>query len=106
MANISLNEDFVQIINGKSSPTDQTRHSVNPATLQPKAEVPVATQDDLDRAVAAAKEAFKSWSKIPYDERRRAVLAYADAVDALKTEFRDLLVAEQGKPVGHNVLCT
>jgi hypothetical protein len=99
MANLTFQDGFVQIINGRSSLTSQTRHGLNPATLQPKAEVPVASRDDLDRAVAAAKEAFKTWSKTPYKERRSAVLAYADAIDAFRPEFRDLLVAEQGKPV-------
>lgn len=96
---LDFNEGFVQIINGKSAPTGSTRHGINPANLKPKAEVPVATQESLDAAVEAAKKAFKTWSKVPYEERRKAVLAYADAVEAYKTEFRDLLISEQGKPV-------
>ncbi|KAM0542957.1 hypothetical protein ACHAPJ_012563 [Fusarium lateritium] len=91
--------DFVQIIDGKSAPTKKTRHGVNPATLQAKADVPLATQDDLDRAVMAAKKAFRAWSKVPYEERRRQVLAYADAIDASRVEFRDMLTAEQSKPI-------
>ena len=98
---INFDEEFVQIIDGKSSATEKTRHGVNPANLQPKAKVPVATRDDLDRAVATAKRAFKTWSNTPYEERRSAVLAYADGVDALRKEFRDLLISEQGKPVSH-----
>jgi acyl-CoA reductase-like NAD-dependent aldehyde dehydrogenase len=90
---------FVQIINGKSAPTAESRHGVNPATLKAKPDVPVATQGDLDRAVDAAKEAFKKWSKVPYEERKAAVLAWADAMESMRTEFRDLLIAEQGKPV-------
>ncbi|KAL7945573.1 Aldehyde/histidinol dehydrogenase [Trichoderma barbatum] len=90
---------YVQIINGKAAPTAETRHGVNPATLKAKPEVPVATPEDLDRAVAAAKEAFKKWSKTPYEERKTAVLAFADAIDKQRTEFRDLLISEQGKPI-------
>ncbi|KAF6824327.1 aldehyde dehydrogenase [Colletotrichum plurivorum] len=96
---LSFDGGFVQIINGKPSATEKSRHGVNPATLAPKDEVPVATRADLDRAVAAARDAFKTWSKVPYAERRRAVLAYADAVDGFRTQFRDLLIAEQGKPI-------
>lgn len=96
---LSFQDNFVQIIDGKSSPTKETRHGLNPATKQPKAEVPLATKDDLDSAVASAKKAFVSWSKTPYEERRAAVLAYADAVESVRDEFRDLLTAEQGKPV-------
>ncbi|KAH6999387.1 aldehyde dehydrogenase domain-containing protein [Ilyonectria destructans] len=96
---MDLKSSFVQIIGGQAGPTKETRHGINPANLKPMGKVPVATQDDLDRAVAAAKEAFKKWSKVPYEERRRAVLAYADAVDQLRDDFRDLLIAEQGKPI-------
>ncbi|KAM0250497.1 hypothetical protein ACHAQJ_008620 [Trichoderma viride] len=91
--------NFVQIINGKSAPTERSHHGINPATLKAKPDVPVATQDDLDRAVDAAKEAFKKWSKVPYEERKAAVLAWADAVESLREEFRDLLISEQGKPI-------
>jgi acyl-CoA reductase-like NAD-dependent aldehyde dehydrogenase len=89
---------FVQIIDGKPSTTKETRHGVNPANMQPKEEVPVATQDDLDCAVDAARKAFRTWSKVSYKDRRAAVLAFADAVEKVKTAFRDLLVSEQGKP--------
>ncbi|KAJ4152145.1 hypothetical protein NW765_017654 [Fusarium oxysporum] len=62
---INLRGDFIQIINGKSAPTEKTRHGINPANLQEQEGAPVATQDNLDRAVAAAKKAFKTWSTTP-----------------------------------------
>lgn len=96
---LSFSDHFVQIINGKPSQTEKSRNGINPANLTAKAEVPVATREDLDLAVAAAKDAFKTWSKVPYEDRKKAVLAYADAVDSYRTRFRDLLISEQGKPV-------
>ena len=96
---MDFQDSFVQIINGKSAATEKTRHGINPATLEPKMEVPVATPDDLDRAVSAAKAALKTWSRKPYEKRREAVLAFADAIESMSTHFRDLLVSEQGKPV-------
>ncbi|KAH9235785.1 hypothetical protein K456DRAFT_34447 [Colletotrichum gloeosporioides 23] len=95
---LSFSDHFVQIINGKAFQTEKSRNGVNPANLTAKAEVPVATREDLDLAVAAAKDAFKTWSKVPYEDRKKAVLAYADAVDSYRTQFRDLLISEQGKP--------
>lgn len=103
---LSFTDNFVQIIDGQSTPTSKTRHGVNPATLEAKAEVPVATQENLDKAAEAGKRAFKKWSKVPAEERLKAVLAWADAVDALKDEFRDLLISEQGKPVRCHIYCT
>lgn len=96
---ISFTDNFVQIIDGKAAPTKESRHGLNPATKQAKAPVPVATKEDLDRATEAGKKAFKTWSKVPYEERRAKVLAYCDAMQALHTEFRELLTSEQGKPV-------
>ncbi|KAJ3503110.1 hypothetical protein NM208_g16581 [Fusarium decemcellulare] len=98
---LSFEDGFVQIIDGKSVATGKTRHGINPATLKPKAEVPIATEENLDQATAAAKKAFKSWSKVPYEERKKAVLAWADAIETVKTEFTNLLISEQGKPVRH-----
>ncbi|KAH7133798.1 Aldehyde/histidinol dehydrogenase [Dactylonectria macrodidyma] len=98
-ASLDFQDSFIQIIDGKSHPTKETRYGINPANLEPKAKVPVVTKEDLDLAVDAAKRAFKTWSKVPYEDRRKAVLAYADAIAELRTEFRDLLIAEQGKPI-------
>ncbi|KAF4954252.1 hypothetical protein FSARC_12189 [Fusarium sarcochroum] len=97
----SLNvwDDYVQIINGKSAPTDKTRHGINPATLKDKPEVPVATQENLNQAVEAARKAYKTWSKVPWQERKEKLFAWADAVEAQKKDFADLLVSEQGKPI-------
>lgn len=102
--NLDFQGNFVQIINGKSAPTSKTRHGINPATLKPRPEVPVATEEDVDKAVEAGKAAFKKWRKVPYEERKAAVLAYADAIEKLQTEFRDLLISEQGKPVRRPLL--
>ncbi|KPM44096.1 hypothetical protein AK830_g2467 [Neonectria ditissima] len=92
-------DNFVQVIGGEITTTRETRHGINPANLKPLGEVPVSTKDDLDRAVTAGTEAFRSWSNVPFEDRRRAVLAYADAVDQLQHKFRDLLTTEQGKPI-------
>jgi len=34
-----------------------------------------------------------------YEDRRKAIIAFADALDAQKEEFAKLLTTEQGKPV-------
>ncbi|EXJ71975.1 aldehyde dehydrogenase (NAD+) [Cladophialophora psammophila CBS 110553] len=94
---------FYNTINGKLTGTEQTRHGINPATGKPNPEVPVSTPKDVDDAVAAAKEAFKSWSQTPYEKRRECVLAFADALEKYATDFGRLLTQEQGKPVQFGV---
>ena len=91
--------NFQNTINGKLSSTKETRHGVNPATGKPNPAVPVSTQQDVDAAVDAGKAAFKKWSKVPYEERKKAVLAFADALEKHTPDFAKLLTQEQGKPV-------
>jgi len=90
---------FDNVIDGRLKSTAKTRHSVNPATGKPNPEVPVATRDDVEEAMTAAKKASISWATVPYAERSKAVLAYADALEAEHQSFSDMLVREQGKPV-------
>lgn len=90
---------FSNVIDGKLSSTKETRHGINPATAKPNPEVPVSTREDVDKAVEAAQKAFKPWAKVSYDDRRKAVLAFADALEKEKEGFAKMLVQEQGKPV-------
>ena len=92
-------EGFYNTINGKSTSTEHTRHGINPATGKANPEVPVSTQKDVDDAVAAAKDAFKSWSQTPWAKRQEAVIAFADALEKYEQDFGKLLTQEQGKPV-------
>ncbi|MBL6974098.1 MAG: aldehyde dehydrogenase family protein [Deltaproteobacteria bacterium] len=51
----------------------ETRPTFNPATEEPIAEVPVATEGDAKRAVEAARKSFDSgvWSGLEPKERAR-----------------------------------
>lgn len=90
-------DTFYNIINGELSSTPETRHGLNPANQEANPDVPLSTQDDLDRAVSAAKTAFKSWSRTSYETRRAACLAYADSIEENKDKLAALLTREQGK---------
>lgn len=92
------------MISNQLTSTATTRHSINPATSRPNPEVPVSTQEDLDNAVKAAKDAFKQWSKTTFEERRKALHAYADAIDANADGFAKTLTMEQGKPLSQSTV--
>ena len=64
------------LINGQlvESKTTQWRNVVNPATQEVLARVPFATPDEVNAAVANAKEAFKTWRKTPIGNRARIFL--------------------------------
>ncbi|KAL2818597.1 aldehyde dehydrogenase [Aspergillus granulosus] len=93
---------FRNVVDGQLLSTATTRHGINPANRQPNPEVPVTTQADLDRAVTAARAAYKKWSRTTFEERRRALNAYADALEANKDALVALLTQEQGKPLSQS----
>jgi len=89
---------FSNVIDGKLETTKETRCGINPATEQNNPSVPVASKEDVDRAMIAAQKAFKPWAAVPYAERQKAVLEFADALEAEKEPFSKFLTQEQGKP--------
>src|SRR6202000_15438 len=46
-----------------------TATAVNPATEQPSGKIALGSAKDVDRAVAAARKAFTSWSQTSREER-------------------------------------
>ncbi|KAI1332482.1 Aldehyde/histidinol dehydrogenase [Xylariaceae sp. FL0255] len=91
-------DTFHNVINGKLVDTATTRHGICPMTEEPLWEVPVATQEDVDAAVAAAKKAFRSWSRLTYDERAAYLFKLADGLEANQESFVELITKEAGKP--------
>src|SRR5215210_8734742 len=72
---------------------------VNPATEEKFDTVPKGGPEDVDAAVAAAKEAFKEWSAKDPDERAELIRAGVSAIKENGKEIAQLLVQEQGKPM-------
>lgn len=87
------------MIDNELSATAKTRRAVNPSNEEQLAEVPVSTQEDVDRAVAAAKAAFPSWSGLSQDDRAAYLYKFADAIEANQEGFVPLLGKETGKPL-------
>lgn len=102
-ARFDVSTGFYNTINGKLASTKTTRHGINPATGKSNPEVPVSTQEDVDSAVAAATEAFKTWSKTPWGDRKQAILDFADALEKYTDDFANMLTLEQGKPVESSI---
>ncbi|KAF5494989.1 putative aldehyde dehydrogenase FUS7 [Colletotrichum siamense] len=91
---------FYNVIDGKLETTPKTRHGLNPSTLEPLAEVPLSTAEDVDRAVQAARAAQEAWAETPYEERKKAVAKLGDLMEENLNEFAVMLSKEQGKPIG------
>jgi acyl-CoA reductase-like NAD-dependent aldehyde dehydrogenase len=80
----------------------RTFATLDPATGREIAEVAHAGAEDVDRAVAAAREAFAEgpWASMPAAGRERLMLALAQAVEERAEEFAQIESLDNGKPVG------
>jgi betaine-aldehyde dehydrogenase len=87
-------------INGESvdAADGATEEVTNPANGEVIAEMPLSSEEDVSRAVAAAKAAFPGWSTTTPAERASAMLKLADILDEHAEEISDLEAADAGKP--------
>lgn len=75
-------------------------HAVtDPATDEVIGHAPVATPDDLERVVGAARSAQREWDALGHEERSRLLSAAADAVERSADALAELISREQGKPL-------
>ncbi|MFO1468055.1 MAG: aldehyde dehydrogenase family protein [Steroidobacteraceae bacterium] len=95
---MDFNDRYSMTIDGKSMSSQGTLPAYNPATRSVIAQVPDATQENLNQAVDAARKAFRAWSGTTPAERARAVNAIADVIEKNADAFMALLTREQGKP--------
>ena len=72
---------------------------LNPRTGETIAEVPEASEAQVDAAVAAARGAFDAWSRTTPAERSTALLRIADRIEAEADAFAALEALNCGKPI-------
>src|SRR5690349_22180525 len=72
---------------------------VDPATEEVITEVPRGTVQDVDRAVNAAHEAFKTWQKTDAEDRANLLRKAIALIERDRKDLTMSLVHEQGKPV-------
>ena len=87
------------LIDGRfvQSTTTRFREVRNPATQEVLARVPLATPEELDAAVAAAKKAFRTWRSTPIGTRARIFLKLQALIREHTPAIAKVLTAEQGK---------
>lgn len=86
-------------INGQfvESKTTQWIDLPNPATNEIVTRVPVSTQTEMEDAVDAAKEAYKSWSKTSILSRQQLMFKFQNIIKANQKELAKNITLEQGK---------
>jgi acyl-CoA reductase-like NAD-dependent aldehyde dehydrogenase len=75
---------------------------INPATEEIIGRVPVGSTKDVDKAVAAAKSAFDSWSKSSIEERIELLNALSNAFKERGEELAQTITSEVGTPIGYS----
>lgn len=86
-------------IAGESLPAATELPVIDPATGEPFAFAPDASEAQLDQAVAAARKAFAAWRGVDATARGAAMRAFAAAIRAEAEPLAELLTREQGKPL-------
>jgi acyl-CoA reductase-like NAD-dependent aldehyde dehydrogenase len=79
------------------SSTEESFYDLNPATLEKLASFQIASEDDVNRAVKAAWDAYKIWSEIPAPRRAMILYKAAKILIEKKEELSKLMTQEMGK---------
>ena len=80
-----------------SGRSDRTAPVFNPATGEQRAEVLLASVEDVAAAVAAAKDAFTEWSQTSLSKRTKILFTFRELVNAHAEELAGLITDEHGK---------
>ncbi|HLS24346.1 MAG TPA: aldehyde dehydrogenase family protein [Beutenbergiaceae bacterium] len=89
-----INGEFTDAASGESLKT------INPATEENLAEVAVAGEADVERAVRAARTAYeRTWGPMPGSERAKYLFRIARLLAERSREFAVLEVLDNGKPI-------
>lgn len=87
------------IIDGKRVSARSTFSVINPATGAAFADVAAGDISHLEAAVAAARNAFPTWSGTADTERQRLLHAIGDALQTNMPALMELVTRESGKPL-------
>src|SRR2546430_5212989 len=77
----------------------ETAPVLNPATGEEIARAPLSGDEDVERAVGAARRAFDGWSTTTAGGRALALLRIADAIEEHADELAQLEATNAGKPL-------
>ncbi|VVB86029.1 2,5-dioxopentanoate dehydrogenase [uncultured archaeon] len=92
-------QEYKLFINGEwvNSSSGETFDDINPATLEVIAKLHKATEEDVQRAVDSAHDAFEKWSCTPAPSRGKLLFRAARMLEERKEELARLMTIEMGK---------
>lgn len=84
-----------ELIDGRGERLDV----VNPARGDVIGNIAATTPDEIEQAVASARKAFRTWSRVPPKVRSQALHRLGDLVAADAVRMAGIMTMEQGKPL-------
>jgi aldehyde dehydrogenase (NAD+) len=99
---ITIDKQYELFIDGEFSAPEEGRYfeTINPATEEPLSSVALATASDVDRAVKAARKAYKGpWGKMKAAERGKYIFRIARILQERAREFATIESLDGGKPI-------
>src|SRR3954451_6219904 len=96
---VDIKPSYGLFIDGEFTEAKDAFKTVNPASEEVLAEVAAAAPEDADRAVAAARRAFTSWSALPGAERAKYLFRIARIIQERSRELAVLESLDNGKPI-------
>ena len=87
-----INGELVEPVNGNYL------DNYNPSNGEVYSLIPDSEKSDIDNAVASAKEAFKTWSTTPKQERSDILMKLADTIEKYSDQLIKAESKDNGKP--------
>jgi aldehyde dehydrogenase (NAD+) len=97
---VTLRERYGHFVGGEWLEPKETYTTIDPSSEEPLAEVGQATDEEVQLAVAAAREAFENgWSALAGSERAKYLFRIARILQERSREFAVLESLNGGKPI-------
>jgi aldehyde dehydrogenase (NAD+) len=97
---VTLRDSYGLFIGGQFASGSSVFKTISPATEEVLAEVTQAAPEDVDRAVAAARQAYeRTWSVMPGKERGKYLFRIARLIQERSRELAVLETLDNGKPI-------
>ena len=80
--------------------TPKTLDVINPANEEPYARISLGSKADVDKAVAAARRAFETWSRTTREERLALLKKIVEVYQKHYAEMVETISREMGAPLG------
>jgi aldehyde dehydrogenase (NAD+) len=98
---IRIDEQYELFIGGEFVAPQEGRYfpSINPASEEQLSSIALATEPDIDAAVASARKAYRRWSRLKAAERGKLIYRVARMLQERSREFATIESLDGGKPI-------